>query len=224
MRSTNLERIGDFVETKHESRHQCLIYDGSPSHKLKIVATILQRKLNEGYRCLYLNSAPMVAGLCSTLAAMGVDVAAVVSKNSIILSSDTLSPGEEFIGAVMLAKLEEYLDQALKDGYKGLWASGDMTYEFGPQKDFSKLLEYELKLEELIHRRKELCGVCQYHSDTLPKDALHQSLLCHSNIVINETLTIINPYYLKSSWPTDPRTSNKLEEMITNIRSHRNTY
>jgi hypothetical protein len=195
-------------------RHQCLIYEGSPSQKLKLVATMLQRKLKEGYRCLYLNSAPMVAGMCSTLAAIGVDVESELSKTSIILSSDT---GEEFNGDVMLAKLEDSLNQAMKDGFKGLWASGDMTFEFGPRKDFSKLLEYELKLEELFHRRKELCGVCQYHLDTLPMNAMRQSLLVHSNIVINETLTIINPHYMKSSWPTDLSTSNKLDEMITNI-------
>lgn len=205
---------------KHESRHQCLIYEGPPSHKLKLVANILNHKLNEGYRCLYLNSAPMVAGMRSTLAAMGVDVASEVSKASIVLSSDSVSEGKEFIVDVMLAKLEEFLNQALKDGYKGLWASGDMTFEFGPQKDFSKLLEYELKLEEMIHSRKELCGVCQYHCDTLPKDAIRQSLLVHSNIVINETLTIINPHYLKSSWPTDLSTNNKLDEIITNICRH----
>lgn len=205
---------------KHESRHQCLIYEGPPSHKLKLVANILNHKLNEGYRCLYLNSAPMVAGMRSTLAAMGVDVASEVSKSNIVLSSDSVSEGKEFIVDVMLAKLEEFLNQALKDGYKGLWASGDMTFEFGPQKDFSKLLEYELKLEEMIHSRKELCGVCQYHCDTLPKDAIRQSLLVHSNIVINETLTIINPHYLKSSWPTDLSTNNKLDEIITNICRH----
>jgi hypothetical protein len=197
-----------------ESRHQCLIYEGSPSAKLRLLAIILQRKWYQGYRCLYLNSPPMVAGMSSTLAAFGIDVASEISKKSIILSSDTLSPGEEFISEVMLAKLEDALNQALKDGYKGLWASGDMTFEFGPRKDFSKLLEYELKLEELFHRRKELCGICQYHSNTLPEDAMRQSLLVHPEIVINETLTRINPHYRKFSWPVDTVIRNQLDEMI----------
>ncbi len=200
----------------HEPRHQCLIYEGAPSNKLKLVASILQHKLNEGYRCLYLNSAPMVAGMCSTLVAMGVDIASEVSKTSIILSSDSVLEGEEFVVDVMLAKLEDSLNQALKDGYKGLWASGDMTFEFGPRKDFSKLLEYELKLEELMHRRKELCGVCQYHCDSLPKDAMRQSLFVHSGIIVNETLTMISPHY-RESWPADLDTSNKLDELITSI-------
>jgi hypothetical protein len=32
----------------------------------------------------------------------------------------------------MMAKLEDAVTQALADGYKGLWATGDMGWEFGP--------------------------------------------------------------------------------------------
>jgi hypothetical protein len=197
-----------------ESRHQCLIYDGAPSRKLHILATILQRKLNEGYRCLYLNSAPMVAGMRSTLSAMGIEVALEVSKTSLVLSSEPVSPDSGFDGEAMLRNLEDSLDQALNDGYKGLWATGDMTWEFGPGRDFSKLLEYEWGLEELFRRRKELSGICQYHQDTLPQDAMRQSLLTHPTIVINETLNRINPHYLRSARPVEMNTSHQLDEMI----------
>ncbi|MGZ3751181.1 MAG: MEDS domain-containing protein [Bacteroidia bacterium] len=200
-----------------DSRHQCLIYEGSPSQKLPLLASIIQNKLAEGYRCLYLNSAPMVAGMRSTLASMGTDVATELAKASLVLSSDPVTSGGDFNGGALLKDLEAALDQALHDGYKGLWASGDMTWEFGPGKNFSKLLEYELGLEDIFSRRKELCGICQYHQDTLPKEAMRQSLLIHPGIVINDTLTRINPHYLKSSWPVDLNTSNKLDEAITEL-------
>jgi hypothetical protein len=210
----------DYTTLNHshesESRHQCLIYNGAPSQKLSFLAGVIERKLAEGYRCLYLNSVPMVAGMRSTLAAMNIDVAEV-TKDSLILSSETVSPGGEFNCDVMLGKIEDLLDQAIKDGYKGLWASGDMTWEFGPAKDFSKLMEYEVGLEDLFHRRKEFCGICQYHHDTLPRDAMRQSLLIHPTIVINETLKIINPHYLKSNWPTDVYTNNRLDTMIAEL-------
>jgi hypothetical protein len=199
-----------------EFRHQCLIYKGSPSQKLRFLAEILQRKLNEGYRCLYLNSAPMVAGMRSTLAAMDIDIAQV-TKDNLILTSEPVSSGGNFNSELMLGKLEDLLDQAMKDGYKGLWASGDMTWEFGPANDFSKLMEYELGLEEVFRRRKELCGICQYHHDTLPADAMRQSLLIHPTLMISETLKLINPYYLKSNWPTDLNTREKLDEMIAEL-------
>jgi hypothetical protein len=48
--------------------------------------------------------------------------------------------------------LEGALHQALNDGYQGLWATGDMSREFGPERDFSKLLDYEWRLEELFQK------------------------------------------------------------------------
>jgi hypothetical protein len=199
-----------------EPRHQCLIYDGAPTNKLNTLADIMKRKLEQGFRCLYLNSAPMVAGMRSTLAAKGIDVAYEIAKARLVLSSETASPGTQFNSEHMLNKLEEYLDQAISDGFTGLFATGDMSWEFGPEKNFSKLMEYELGLEELFRRRVEMTGICQYHKESLPAEAMRTSLLTHSKIVINDTLSRINPHYLKSTnrieSATDPHV---LDEMIT---------
>lgn len=209
-----------FVEILYlepESRHQCLIYEGPPSQKLPVIATIMLRKLEEGYRCLYLNSAPMVAGMRSTLAAMGADVVSEIANARLILSSDPVSADGDFDIEKMINDLDDSVSQALNDGYKGLWASGDMTWEFGPRRDFSRLLEYELSLEDLFSKRKELCGICQYHKDSLPQDVLRQGLLVHRKIVINATLSRINPYYLKSAWPPNANTTSKLDELIAEL-------
>jgi hypothetical protein len=37
-------------------------------------------------------------------------------------------------------------------------------------------------------------GICQYHSDTLPRNVLRNGLLAHSSLFINETLTVFNPH------------------------------
>jgi hypothetical protein len=198
-----------------DCRHQCLIYDGPPSRKLPMLAAELKRKLDDGYRCLYLNSAPMVAGVRSYLAASGMDVASEVAKARLVLSSEPTASAAGFDGDNLLFQLEEALDQALNDGYKGLWATGDMTWEFGPKKDFTQLLEYELGLEDVFRRRPELSGICQYHRDSMPADALRNSLLTHSSVFINDTLTRINPHFMKIGSSSVPRASNKeLDEVV----------
>lgn len=199
-------------------RHQCLIYEGAPSRILPALANLIKQKLNESYRCLYLNSPPMVAGMRSTLAAMGVDVVGEIAKARLVLSSEPTSPGAVFNMDWMLSKLEDSLNQALDDGYQGLWATGDMTWEFSPEKDFSKLLEYEWQLEELFHKRPELCGICQYHRDTLPPEAMRSSLLAHQSIVINDTLSQINPYYMQSKISAGQiATVSELDEKINKL-------
>jgi hypothetical protein len=181
-----------------QSRHQCLVYEGSPSAHLPALAAVIRDKLNENHRCLYLNSPPMVAGLRSYLFPAGVDVHREVMKGSLVLSSETghLENGR-FNTDRMLGMLHDAVNQALSEGYDGLWATGDMSWELGPEKDFSKLLEYEWRLEEYFRKQPALSGICQYHTDTLPLDIVRQGLLTHRAIFINETLSWMNDQYIE---------------------------
>jgi MEDS: MEthanogen/methylotroph, DcmR Sensory domain len=180
-------------------RHQCLIYSGAPSKHLLALTVTMREKLQQNYRCLYLNSPSMVAGLRSYLAAGGIDVAQEVARGRLILSSDRqhLADGR-FDMESMLQGLENLLTNALRDRCAGLWAVGDMTWELGPRPDPAALLEYEWRLEKIFRRRPELSGICQYHADTLPRTLLRQSLLVHPSIFVNETLSLVNPHYLYS--------------------------
>jgi hypothetical protein len=178
-------------------RHRCLLYEGSPSRQLPMMAAVICQKMEENYRCLYLNSPTMVAGMGSYLAARGRDVLEDSKRGRLVLSSEqhTSSDGLFDVDA-MLKGLEDALEQALKDECKGLWASGDMTWEFGQSKDFSRLLEYEWRLEEFFQKHPELEGICQYHADTLPQEVIKQGLLTHPSIFVSETLSLVNPQYL----------------------------
>lgn len=200
-------------------RHQCLVYAGSPIQHLPAVTAAICRRLKENYRCLYLNSAPMVAGLRSYLAAAGLDVARYMDNGSLVLSSeqDHLIDGH-FVIDHMLNTLLGALEETRSMGYSGMWATGDMTWEFGPDKDFSKLLEYEWQLEELMRQNPDLGGVCQYHADLLPRECMHTCLATHPAIFVNETLSRINPDYVPPlQFRPDQLPSHKLELALSNL-------
>ena len=78
-----------------------------------------------------------------------------------------------------------------------------MSWELGPAKDLVMLLEYEWGLEQIFRRRPQLRGICQCHRNMLPPDLVRDGLQSHSSIVINKTLSRINPYYLKSGVSKD---------------------
>jgi hypothetical protein len=164
---------------------------------LPALANVVHQKLKENYRCLYLNSPPMVAGMNCCLAAKGVDVAAEVQRGSLLFSADqTHLTNGRFEIESMIRALEAGVEQALKDGYKGLWATGDMSWEFGSSRDFAKLLEYEWRLEQLFQKQPGLSGICQYHRETLPVEVMRQALLTHHSLFVNETLSRVNPQYV----------------------------
>jgi hypothetical protein len=184
------------VEQEPHQRHQCLIYEGAPSRHLDSLATTIIQKLKTNHRCLYLNSPPMVAGMRSQLAAAGLNLVEHTESGALLLSSDQghLVDGRFDVDR-MLTLLNDAVGQALSDGYAGLWATGDMTWEFGNETNLDKLLEYERRLEELMHRNPALSGVCQYHRDTLPSHAIETALETHSIRYVNATLSRVNRKY-----------------------------
>lgn len=164
-------------------------------------------------RCLYLNSPAMVAGLRSQLYALGTDVERELARGSLVLASDGkhLVDGHFDVGR-MIDMLDAEVEQALADGYVGLFATGDMTWEFGPEKRFSKLLDYEWRLEQLFAKQPTLTGICQYHRDLLPREAIRDGIVSHPSVFISDTLTKLNPYYVAASSP-EQRKSVALPEL-----------
>lgn len=134
-------------------RHQCLIYEGSPAAHLAGLAAVASKELNANSRLIYLNSPTMVAGFRSYLAATGLNVEQEVKRGALVLSSEQghFNNGHFDVDR-MLGMLRDALNRALKDGFSSLWASGDMTWELGGERNFDKLLEYECGLESFSGR------------------------------------------------------------------------
>jgi hypothetical protein len=200
-------------------RHQCLIYDGSPAKMLPAIAAMIKQRLSENQRCFYLNSPAMVAGLRSYLFAAGVDVPFEVARTSLILTSDQsqLKNGR-FEMEKMLGMLEDAVKLALIDGFTGLWATGDMTWELGPNKNLQTLLDYERGLEKLFQRYPALSGICQYHADTMPRELTCNGLLVHPAIYINQTLTRLNPHYIPAEAAGQPAAvTPELKHVVQNL-------
>jgi hypothetical protein len=97
----------------------------------------------------------------------------------------------------MIQSLKETLNRAIRDGYVGLFATGDMSWELGMETEPAKLLEYEWRLEKLFHERTELSGICQYHVGSLPPEMMRHSLLSHPSIFISAKESLTNPHYLQ---------------------------
>lgn len=182
------------------ARHQCTVYDGPPSRTLHAVVSVLRRQLGAGMRCMYFNTPAMVAGLRSYLSAAGTEVERVLAQGSLVLASDDshLVAGRFDIDR-MIDTLATSLRQALDDGYSGLFAVGDMTWELGAEKDFTKLLEYEWRLEQLFRDQPALSGICQYHRDLMPADAIRSGVRSHASVFISDTLSKVNPHYVPAA-------------------------
>lgn len=178
------------------SRHKCLIYDGHPSEQLPVIIPLLINGLRENRRCLYLGNPEMVEMVDSALAAKGVDIIRETQRGALIFSSDRSHlKGGRFDPHAMIAMLRNLIDDAVRDGFQGLCATGDMKWELGNEENFEHLLEYEALLEK-VFREKPLQGICQYHWDTIPAHAVRDALLTHRSAIIGDALNRDNLFYI----------------------------
>lgn len=77
------------------------------------------------------------------------------------------------------------------------------------------MLDYEFGLERIFNRRPELRGICQYHKNTLPPEIMRKGLIAHSTLVVNETLTRINPLFIRSEYVDQKATTDtELDQMV----------
>lgn len=183
------------TEQVEVSRHKCLIYDGHPSEQLPVIVPLMMNGLRENRRCLYLGDPKMVQMVDSALADKGVDIARETRRGALVFSSDRGHLRNGFDPYSMVGMLTDLIDDAVRDGFQGLCATGDMMWELGTEKNFDLLLEYEALLEQ-VFREKPLSGICQYHRKTVPANAIRHALLAHRSVYIDGALNHDNLFYI----------------------------
>jgi signal transduction histidine kinase len=184
------------LEHPSVSRHKCLIYDGHPSEQLPVVVPLLKDGLENNWRCLYLGEPEIVRMVDTALAANGFDTRREIHRGALVFSSDRSHlAGGKFDPAAMIDGLCELIDGAVKEGFEGLCATGDMRWELGDDRNFERLVEYEARLEQ-VFRDKPLRGICQYHRDVLPPQAVRDALLTHRSAYVGDTLNRDNLFYI----------------------------
>ena len=178
------------------SRHKCLIYDGHPSEQLPVVVPLLTDGLQNNWRCLYLGSPEMVRMVDTALEATGIDTVRESRRGALVFSSDRSHlAGGKFFPKAMIAGLSSLIDGAVAEGFEGLCATGDMKWELGPDPNFEVLLDYEAQLEQLF-RDRPLRGICQYHRDVIPAQAVRDALVTHRSAYIGNVLNRDNLFYI----------------------------
>jgi signal transduction histidine kinase len=184
-------------EIADESRHKCLIYDGHPAEQLGVVVPLLVDGLRDNWRCLYLGDPETVDLVDDALVRRGIDTKEAAARGALVLSSDRshLNADGSFDPGALVEGLTASIDEAVRSGFGGLCASGDMRWELGADENFERLVEYEARLERLF-RSKPLRGLCQYRRDILPARAIRDALVTHRSTYIGGSLNRDNLFYV----------------------------
>jgi hypothetical protein len=94
----------------------------------------------------------------------------------------------------MIGLLSTAVEEALRDGFEGLCAAGDMTWLIDEAPGSEELVEYEALLNHFYASNRAL-GLCQYNRRRLPARVLDHGIATHPTVRIGGPILLTNPFY-----------------------------
>jgi CheY-like chemotaxis protein len=177
--------------------HACLIFE-SEREQIQATALFLAVGLDRGERCVFVAPPPALEAVRLAMTKGGVDAVGEMAGGRLILTGDRdfLDRGY-WSTPKMLGFLKEAYERALADGFNGLRATGDVSWQVGPSRSFAQIPLYESMLDRFF-AGKRMIGLCQYPKADCPPEALSGVLQTHP-IAAVEGVVRRNVHYLPPS-------------------------
>lgn len=207
--------------------HLALIYDNQ-EEQLDIVVPFLRLGLERGEKSVFIVDGTSPAAVIAAMERHGIDVDAAQATGAlaIITKHDAYLKNGEFDPEWMIGFLAEAVEDAKKEGFHAVRASGEMTWALGPAADPDRrLIEYECKVNSFFPGH-EMGGLCQYNRRRFRPETLMHIIHTHPRIIFKGEVCE-NPYYippevfLGRNDATDDPVRRLLESMAENTRLRR---
>ncbi|MGC8817259.1 MAG: MEDS domain-containing protein, partial [Candidatus Hadarchaeum sp.] len=175
--STGFEKIA-FGE------HLCGFYRDK-DEEYSIIAPFFRGGLQNNEKCIWILDESTREEAVQALQRAGIDLEKpLASKQFELLSSDeTYLQGGYFDPDRMIAVLKQTEERAIREGYRGLRISGEMTWALKKNPGAEKLVEYEAKLNYFFPNSKT-AAICLYNEKKFPPDILLNIIYTHPRIII----------------------------------------
>lgn len=188
--------MGFTRETVPLGTHMCLIYSDN-DERLNMISRFLEAGLagNElvGYFADDLPPAETKKALLSRMSKkMPVDSG---TRLDVRKATDVYCPRGHFEPEEMLANLRSLCNQAKKEGYASMRASGEMTWALRGIPGSERLVEYEALVNEVIASHP-FTPICQYNANLFDGVTLFNILRVHPMMIVRGRV-VHNPYYEK---------------------------
>ena len=180
--------------------HVCTLFL-TPEQQLQAAIEYIRGGLERNERCFYVCCEHTKDDFRAALRAGGIDVdkeeargaLVIVTKDEGHLKTGVFDPDK------MIDLLGEAVDQALKDGYAGLCAAGDMNWVNDNVPGTERLAEYESRLNRFYEAHNAL-GLCLYNLKTIPTATLNECLATHRFVRMDGPMVLENPFYEMSNY------------------------
>lgn len=176
--------------------HFAIIYD-NPGEQLDFIVPFLRLGLESGEKSVYIYDDTSADTVIAAMERHGIDVAAAAGSGalSIITKNHAYLKNGDFDPDWMIDFLGQAVEDAKKEGFSAVRASGEMTWALGPAGDaHDRLIDYECKLNAFFSGY-DIGGICQYNRHRFRPQTLMHVIHTHRRVVFRGDLCE-NPYYI----------------------------
>jgi hypothetical protein len=195
--------------------HVCTLFS-SPEEQVNAAVDYIRGGLARGERCLYVCGEHTPEAFRARVRAAGIDTAVEEKRGALLLREGHLKGGS-FKASRMIEMLSGAVADALKAGFAGLCAAGDMTWLLDEAPGSHEVVEYEALLNHFYASNRAL-GLCQYNRNRLSPKLLDTCLATHRHIRVEGPMILENPFYeLPEDAMTIPRDGEGVEDKLAQI-------
>ena len=179
----------------HEGDHVCTLFL-SPEEQLVAAVEYIREGLARNERSLYVccDRGPNEFRAALRQAQIAVDAEEARGALILLTKHEGHLQGGTFDPDRMIAMLQKALKDALKAGYTGLRAGGDMSWLLDEAPGSEKLAEYEARLNH-FYENNQAIGLCMYNVQRMPPSILDHCLATHKFVRMEGPILLSNPFY-----------------------------
>jgi hypothetical protein len=166
-----------------------------------VTARLLRVGLSASEKCLFAAAPALVQELCEELQKLNVDVAALLAAGQLVLQHERhpfLTNGGRFDPYFLLSSHQTFIAQALREGWKAVRISIDMTWLTGDVATPEQILKYEAASDAVFtFQNAPIIALMHYDHSKLMPSLIAELLRLHPISVVGNYIKR-NPYYLNS--------------------------
>lgn len=194
----NEERLEKDIRKLDLGEHLCCIYRDK-EEQLSVLAKFMVFGLENNEKCVYIVDDRTKEEVVEAFEGDGIPVHDYVDSGQFVFLTkrDAYLQDGYFDPDEMIYLLGQLEENAIAQGYKGVRATGEMTWFFSDLPGTERLMEYEFRLNEFLPDSRVI-GLCQYNENRFTPGLLLDVIHTHPKVLLYDELHE-NPYYM----PTD---------------------
>lgn len=183
------------IEKLKQGDHLCIIYKDFDDQMMTIIP-YLTFGLERNEKCFYIVDENSVTQIVDKFKEYKIDIEKYLSENKMnfLTKEEAYLKNGYFDPDEMITLLRETQDAAIREGFKGIRVTGEMTWVFTKLPGVDSLIEYEAKLNAFFPSSKSL-AICQYNEVRFDKNILLDVIHTHPKVVIDSHV-IDNCYFI----------------------------